>query len=326
MRDIARLAGVSQTTVSFVLNDNPNISVQESTRQAVFDSAAELGYEQARRKRRKSAIRTIGFLIDEVASSSLVAELFEGATDFANQYGCQLPVVITRGSQAAEEAALEAWRNTDLVGVVYSTIVTRPVTPGDKFRDINTVLLNCHAKTSDFISVLPGETLGGLRATTRLVEAECRDIIHITGESWLEATQKRIDGFYTGLATANIPADEGRVYCSTFSIQGGYDNLNAILSERDCPDGIFCGNDWIAQGVYQALVEHGHRPGLDVKIIGYDNLFFSEYMAPPLTTINLPYRDMAQLAIELLLDAESQSSTGPRQVKLPCNLVPRESA
>lgn len=325
MRDIAKMADVSQTTVSFVLNENSNVSILDTTKKAVLESAEKLGYVHPYRRLGKNSARTIGFLIDEVATSALMFDFLEGATDLANQYGYQLPVIITRGASSAEEAALDAWQHSDLAGVIYGSIVTCPVNPSDRFGEVNTVLLNCHAKEREFVSILPGETLGGLRATTRLIEAGCRDIIHITGEPWLEATQKRIDGFFTGLATANIAADDKGIFCSTFSIQSGYENMKKVLSDRTCPEGIFCGNDWIAQGVYQALAEAGIRPGVDVKLVGYDNLFFSQHMAPPLTTINLPYRDMGRMAVEMIVEAGKAPLKGPHEVKMPCQLIERES-
>ena len=326
MRDIAQHVGVSQTTVSFVLNENPNFSIQESTRNAVLKSAAALGYEQPKRKRRKSRLRIIGLLIDEIATSALMADLLDGVTEMANRHGCHVPTILTRGSNDAANSALNSWHDSDLLGIIYSSIVTGPVTISEEFKQTKTLLLNCHSAGPDFTSILPGETLGGISATSKLIDQGCRDIIHITGETWIEAVQKRANGFRTGLESANIDGADERIYHTTFNIRAGYETMKRLLSERPCPEGVFCGNDWVAQGVYQALIEQGHWPGKDVKIVGYDNLFFTEDMSPPLTTVNLPYREMGQLAVEMLVEAEGKTLPAPRQVKLPCDLVPRESA
>ncbi|MEM9128870.1 MAG: LacI family DNA-binding transcriptional regulator [Pseudomonadota bacterium] len=325
MRDIAQHVGVSQTTVSFVLNNNTNISIKQSTRDAVLKAADDLGYQLLNRRTRKANAPIIGLLIDEIATSVLMADIVEGVTAMANQHGYRAPIILTRNATSAAEAALQSWQFSELAGVVHASILTGKVTVPPIFRGSNTVLLNAYDEASEFPSILPSEVLGGLTATERLLEQGCTDIIHITGEAWIEAAEERKRGFYLGLASAGLNDGDDRVFHTTFMQSAGYEKLNQILQARPMPDGIFCGNDWIAQGVYQALIERGARPGEDVKVVGYDNLFFAASMSPPLTTVNLPYREMGQLAVQMVLERANAAERPASVVRVPCELVVRNS-
>lgn len=327
MTDVARVAGCSQSTVSVVLNQTPGIKISERTRRRVHAAIEELGYEYQHGKPagRTAESRQIAIVFDQMATSPEAVISMDGAREAAWQSGHVVSAFQTFNDPVMEPRTLEAVLHNQVDAIVYATIMTRKVTlPAVLAKSgVPVVLLNCYAEHTPFPTVLPGEVAGGHRATDTLIAAGHRRIAHITGEMWMDAAKDRLKGYRQALATADIPYDPALVREGNWQPSAGYQETNALLDLDSPPTAIFCSNDRMAIGCYEALKERGLKIPRDMSVIGYDDEEIARHLTPQLTTLLLPHREMGRWAVEHALAGPSPGRC--RATKLECPLIERES-
>lgn len=324
MKDVAIEAGVSQSTVSFVMNGRIDMGISDEARHRVIKSAEKLGYRPraAGRPPKHAAQAVIGLMFDEVATSSLATITIEGAQEQAWSQDVLLEVVMTGGDKSYEAAILRKWAADRVAGVIYASILTRKAEPPDGLGMHKSVLLNCYDEQGRFASVVPAERRGGEAATRLLIESGYRNIAFITGESWMEASGQRREGFERAMRAAGRELDQALVAEGNFMPSGGRTATLELMQRDRRPDAIFCANDWMAVGCYEALKELGLRPGVDVGVMGYDDQEIAQHLHPKLSTVLLPHREMGQWAVTHLL---SGAEVLLGQTRLECPLVRRQS-
>lgn len=333
MTDVARLAGVSQSSVSLVLNNMTGARISEATRRRVWDAVRQIGYQfEPRRQEPPPASgpvtrNLIGYLVDEISTSPHPVVSMDGAREAAWEHGCLLSVFATRGDPDLEAATIRMLaENPALVGIVYSTIFTRQVAVPEPLRGVSTILLNCYSGARDFSSVIPGEVAGGHTATERLIAAGHRRIGFINGEPWMDASRDRFRGYRQALATTDLPFDAHLVRAGDWGPSSGYTHTISLMSQARPPTAIFCANDLMAVGALEALSELGLRVPQDVAVLGYDDQEIAQHTRPGLTTVLLPNYEMGRWAVEhLISDVIHGRSSRLLQVKMDCILVERET-
>lgn len=334
MTDVAKAAGVSQSTVSMVLNNMPGARLSESTRATVMKVAMDMGYVHTRRgsvaapkEVNPTRNKLIGYLVDEISTSPHPVVSLDGARDAAWEHECLITVAVTRNDPEQTQASINMMLNhPDLMGVIYSTIFTREVEVPDALRQVPLVLLNCHSPGSRLPTVVPGEIGGGQAATAHLIAQGHRRIGFINGESWQEAAEDRFKGYRRALATADLPFDPALVRNGDWMSGSGFEHTLSLMQEARPPTAIFCANDLMAVGAIEALRQLGLRVPEDVSVMGYDDQEISRHTHPPLTTMVLPNYDMGRTAVELLLDSIDGTGNSRRQLlKVDCPLVERDS-
>ena len=169
-----------------------------------------------------------------------------------------------------------------LLGVIYGTILTRRVEPPAALLKHRTVLLNCYNADRRLPSVLPGDLVGGRVATERLIRAGCRRIALITGQQGLDATRDRLKGYRQALASHDIPFEAELIRPGNWEPSSGYAMTKHLMALDSPPDAIFCANDLMALGCYDALRELGLRVPDNVAVIGFDDREIAQSMRPPL--------------------------------------------
>ena len=325
MMDIAAHAGVSQATVSLILNESPGASFSVATRERVQKSASELGYQLVRRSGTSvpNESRYILFLADDFTSDPWMTLAYDGAREKALEMGINVTLNITRSREADSVIALHMPQS--VVGVVYGTILTRAITPPPRLLEGPTVLLNCYDEKRRLASVLPGDVAGGRTATEHLIKQGRKRIALINGQDGLDAPRDRLNGYRQALASHDLPIDPELIRPGNWEPSSGYEQTMALLALDNPPDGIFCANDMIAVGCYDALKESGLRIPKDVSVIGFDDREIAQFTRPPSTTLILPQFEMGRLAAELLLDSTAGMPERPNQLKVECPLVVRSS-
>jgi LacI family transcriptional regulator len=329
MTDVAREAGCSQATVSFVLNNAPGIKLSAETRQRVFDVARRLGYLaplSGASLKRETASPRIGFVVDQLATSPEAAIAIDGANAAARANGMIMMVAQTFNDPEIQAEVVSAFLEQGISCLVYMTIFTREVElPAEILAlDVPVFLLNCYTRQQSHPAVVPSEIAGGQRSTRHLVEHGHRRIATITGEIWMEAAQDRLKGYRRALATADIPFDPALVVEGNWSASAGYEGTRKLLALPDPPTAIFCQNDRTAIGCYEALKEAGLDIPRDMSVIGFDDEEISRHLHPRLTTSILPHRAMGQWIIEQLAEGARPAQRFPT-TKLECPLVERDS-
>ena len=334
MTDIARLAGCSQATVSFVLNKTPGIKLATETRERVIEAARSLGYAAPNFAHidvvNASAPATdgkIGFVVDQLATSPEAVVAIEGARQASWNAGNIILVAQTLNDPEMEPRTIRALAEQGISALIYMAIFTREVTLPQAVYDLDVpvILLNCYSADHAFPAVVPSEIAGGQHSTRHLIQHGHRRIGTITGEPWMEAAKDRLKGYRRALATADIPFDPALVIDGDWSASAGYEATKKLLALADQPTSIFCQNDRTAIGCYEALKEAGMRIPEDISVIGYDDEEISRHLHPQLTTSILPHRAMGRWAIEQLDMPPGGPGTRHPITKLECPLVERFS-
>ena len=329
MTDVARLAGVSQSSVSLVLNRMTGARISEATRERVQGAAEAVGYQLNPRRAAPDPLRprVIAYLVDEISTSPHPVVNVDGAREAAWEAGYLLQVYATRGDLELEVATVATARSDPLVvGAVYSTIFTREVAVPSGLAGLPLVLLNCYTSTGRVPSVVPGEVAGGFTATTRLLRAGHRRIGVVAGETWMDATRDRLKGHRQALATMDIAFDSDLVRFGDWLPDTGYRGTLELMRLPQPPSALFCMNDLMAIGALEALRELNRKVPEELALIGYDDQELARYTHPPLTTVLLPNYECGRTAVETLIPLiDGGAVRRPHLRKIECPLVERDS-
>lgn len=324
MKDVAQHSGVSQSTVSFVLNGLEDMRISRETRKRVMQAVEELGYRPRGAGRPPKSNRTglIGLMFDEIATSPFAAISIEGAQEEAWKNGLIVEIVMTGSDKSYEAEVLKKWSGDNAVGVIYGSILTRELVPPSGLARHHAVLLNCYDRNNSYSSVVPAERRGGEVATEALLAAGHRRIAFISGEPWMEASDQRMEGYERALRAARIPVDPSLIVEGNFLPSGGREATLKLMRGQTPPDAIFCANDLTAVGCYEALKELGEQVGKSVAVMGYDDQEIAQHLSPALSTVLLPHREMGQWCVEQLLEPHEPLIVTER---MKCPLVLRKS-
>lgn len=328
MMDVAKAAGVSQTTVSLALNGVEEARLPAATRKRVQEAARSLGYAFSRRssaREEESGASVICFVADEYASDPWCALALDGLREKASEHGLTIVAIVARGDEEIERAIREQVMRQTPIGLIFATIQTRRITPYEALSKVPTVLLNCYAADRSLPSIIPGELVGGYTATRHLIEAGHRRLGHIHGQPWMDASRDRLKGYRRALSEADIPFELDLVRPGTWEPSAGYEQTLALLDLDQPPTAIFCANDLMALGCYDALKERGLRVPEDMSVIGYDDREIAQFMRPPLTTVLLPHFEIGLQAAEMIVDLAYSALDHRPQVKVECPLIERQS-
>ena len=208
-----------------------------------------------------------------------------------------------------------------VLGVIYGSILTREVRPPDALARHVAVLLNCHDADGRYPSVVPAERRGGEIATAALIAEGQKRIAFISGEPWMEASDQRMEGYERALRAARTPVDPSIIVEGNFLPSGGREATLKLMHAGPRPDAIFCANDLMAVGCYEALKELGERPGETIAVMGYDDQEIAQHLSPPLSTVLLPHREMGQWCVQRILSGAGKVT----QERMICPIVLRQS-
>jgi LacI family transcriptional regulator len=327
MRDVAELAGVSQSTVSFIVNQrDAEIGISEETRARVLAAIESSGYRLnlAARGLRLQRFRTFGVVTDSIASSPFAGRTLLGAQDVAWENDHLLLMVNTGANRAIETSAVQSLIDRGVDGLLYAAERWREIELPRGFDSAPSVLVNCWYSGDRRVSaVVPCEVEGGRQAAAELILHGHRHLAFLGGTGTDPSTVEREQGFRQAMADARLPV-QSRWVCpdGDYGIRSGYELAARLYrdgSSGPLPTGLVCGNDRMAVGAIVALLEQGLRVPADVSVIGYDDQeSLAEAFVPALTTVSIPHYEMGRAAVEhLLRSALSQSAADSQAATIP---------
>jgi LacI family transcriptional regulator len=331
MKDVAELASVSRTTVSFVINDVPNSNIPEETQDRVRSAVKELGYRPnaIAKGLRSQTTETIGFISDLIATTPHAGRIIQGAQEMAWENEKLILLVNTDGNQKMKNAAVNMMLDRRVDGIIYATMFHRKVTPPESLLQVPAVLLDCFVENKSITSIVPDEIRGGREATTHLIKNGHRRIAFLNNIDQIPATIGRLEGYRKALADHQIPYREELVTASISDPSGGYDSTMKMMKISDPPTALFCFNDRMAMGAYDAIKKLGLSIPNDVAVIGFDNEeLIAAHLHPALTTMALPHYEMGRWAISYLLqqiEKQEAQPANPVQQIMKCPLIERDS-
>lgn len=320
MIDVARRAGVSQTTVSLVLNNIAGVRIAETTREHVIETARILGYSPGPLLHELKAehVPIVGVLINEI-SSAYPIDIIDGLHVSARAAAMQLAVFVTDGVVELEAEALKSLRRLGAEKVIYANTFTAAVHPTEELRDFRHVYVNCFRNDGSGTAVIPGERAAGFAAAQYLIHTGCKRLATITGDEWHSSAQRRLSGFRRGAKAGGLSLEPAYIKHCDWGHRRGREAMMELLALPNPPDAVFCQNDMLARGALAAIHEAGLRAPDDISVLGLDDREFARDLG--LSTMLLPHAEMAERAFSIL--------TSPRQLDLPvtislrCRLIQR---
>jgi LacI family transcriptional regulator, galactose operon repressor len=331
IRTVAQRAGVSIKTVSRVMNDPA--SVAEPTRLRVIEAADALNFvpDQRARAMRSGRSGVVGFLTDLIATTPYSVDIVRGVEDGLAERGISLLIGNTDNRPGGLPAILRSFRASRVEGIVFAAMYHRQA---DDFGTVHVghgVLVNCFTTVAKLPTVLPDEEAGGYLVGAHLLGLGHRRIAYLTLWAGIEATRLRRAGLERAFAEAGVPfpADlvaAGQTHTVHFDQGEAFAAALALLSRKDRPTAVFCGNDEMALQVYNAAAALGLAIPSELSVVGYDDYrLFSEGLRPSLTTVALPYQEMGRIAADLLLKHINGTQTEGETIRVPGPLVERLS-
>lgn len=330
-QDVADLAGVSRTTVSFVLNKEKRASISEDTRQKVFDAIDQLGYipnvtAQALASRTAKAIGLVMTRSPQyIASDTFLPQIIGGLLDVVKKNHLSLLIEwVESGEQITVYRKLIQAKHID--GMILLT--PRQDDPGLKeleSLEVPAVLMGTLPETN-LSSVDLDNRAAAKMIVEHLIERNHHQIACITnaGLSFSSANE-RLLGYQDALADAGIPYDEALVRYADFDPQSGYDCMTTLLDGVPKFSAVFVASDNVAMGALSAIRTRGLNIPTDLSVVGFDDIPWARFASPPLTTVHLPAQKLAQSACLLLLDLLKSEPVQVRHQKIESELIIRES-
>jgi LacI family repressor for deo operon, udp, cdd, tsx, nupC, and nupG len=327
IKDIAARAGVSIATVSHALR-NPG-RVSEATRIKVLEAAAAIGYtpNNLAVSLRTARSGNIVAIIPDVADS-YNSGIIKAIEKVAHSRGYSVLLGDTQGSPEREREFAAMTRSRQADGIILMShripfnLGEGQVKPGDLPPLVN----GCEFTGCDaFPTVSVDDVQAAIDATRHLIGYGHRRIAAITGDMQSTSSRDRLTGYRRAMEEAGIPFDESLVVYGEYSVQCGEKAAERLLLQKERPTAIFCFSDEIALGCMYTLRQHGYAVPGDISVMGFDDIPFAKYFAPPLTTIAQPVDEIGATCATLLLDLIDGKRPERMRHFLPHRLVIRES-
>lgn len=327
MKDIARKAGVSTSTVSHVINKNRYVS--DAIRSRVELAIAELKYTPSALARsfKRQETKTIGMLVTR-SNNPFFSEIVQGVERGCYEVGYQLVLCHTENNKQRmlNNIANLLERRVDGLLVLCSETHTIPEDIFTSLPDLPMVVMDWMPFSGTCDIIRDNSWLGALMAVNHLVSQGHTKIAIITGPQNNSQALPRLQGYHHAMEQNGLlPCPEYQIEGS-FEFESGYKAAQQLLMLNEPPEAIFCGNDAMAIGAYRAVYEVQRIVGQDIALIGYDDIELAQYVCPPLTTIHQPKDELGQLAIETLLYRIQNKQSKPRILTLTPYLVERASS
>lgn len=337
LKDIAKEANVSISTVSRILNQDPTRKANEETIARVFEAAERLGYFS----QKLASARALGIANNGQKTYSVACILMSEHESYVSPFFSALMTgiqqeIITQGPRFPHNFFVTSIKDPGFIHFLESTTLDCAImlgrtteeniryleekVPNLVYAGVNKVGLGidevvCDARTAvsvgvEYLIELGHTEIGFLGPTRRKHQV---------------FNEHRYDGYLDALSRHNIPVDDAFIIDTILTAADGYENMRTLINSNMLPTAIVCGNDTVAMGVMKALDEYSIDVPGDISVMGFDNIDTASYLKPALTTIDIPKRELGRLAVKVLVDRLESGRTYPLHVELPFTLLKRAS-
>lgn len=329
IQHIADLAQVSRSTVSRVLNDHP--SVRSAVRQRVLQVINEQGYapQAAARSLASKRTNTLGLLIPRSATfifaDPFFGQIIQQMTETCTSRGYYLLFSMATGSieQDFYKRVLQS-RSVDGLLMVSSDI-DDPILPLLIKDNLPLMLIGDHPYLKPMNWVDTENRQGACNAVNHLLKLGHRRIATIAGPQQMNAAIDRYNGYKQALLEAYMPIQPELVVYGDYSQESGYTTMNRLLGLDAPPTAVFAANDMMAIGALRAIHEAELAVPGDIALVGFDDVPMAAFANPPLSTVRQPIAEMGAMATSLLIDQLEGISAPNAYVRVPTQLVVRQS-
>lgn len=325
--DVAKLAGVSKTTVSRVINNQEPI--RTSTREKIINAMKILDYSPNyfAKGMRTNKTMTIGIVVPDIANS-FYTEMLRGIEDITGSENFMNIICSTNESADKELWYLENLSNRSIDGLIMCTWSKEQGNQNylEKLGQRIPIVFMDYIMKSDPVSYVITDGFNSSRFTTNyLIGIGKKKIAYIRSSSRLSAGYERFLGYETALMDNNIIMDKSIIFEGEYHKNSGYTGAEYFMDLAHPPDAIMAASDIMAIGAILYLKEHGIRIPEDVSVIGYDNMELCTLVDPALSTISQPIRRLGKTAAEILIHCISDCAYPKQQIVLDNELIIRRS-
>lgn len=331
-RDVATRAGVSRTTVSFVLNGVTKANISEETRDRVLAAAEELGYvpDAAAQALASGRAQTIGLVFSQstLYSTSATAhmQIIEGLMEVARQSGVRL-LIDSVGQADSAETYVKLTHTKRIDGLILLNPRADDHALHDLVNDDFPIILLGYLPDIKACSIDFDNRGGARTAVEHLLTLGHTRIGLITyAPITFTGAAERLQGYQDALGAAGIVFDESLVRYGNFEASSGFDAAKSLLEMPTPPTALFAASDIIAFGVLAAIHQRGLIIPDDMAVVGFDDHPLAQFTIPPLTTMQISFEDMGRRAGLMLLEHIQNKVEPGRHVRLDAKLVVRASS
>ena len=327
--DVAKLAGVSRTTVSFVLNDVPGVKITDETRQRVLQAARELNYypTAAARSLASGKTKRIGLVLGEgkkrLSADAFLPAFLQGITASVRRRGFLLVLQMAE-DMPSHEAYVRLIREQQVDGLILSGPRSDDPLLLELAEDEFPLILHGRLGNCGMPWVDVDNQAGAHQAVTYLIGLGHRRIGFISNAPLpYSAAQARFEGYKQALMESEIPLQDELVRTAAFMPETGQVAMRELLALPERPTAVFAASDVVAIGVMSAIQAAGFKIPEDIAVVGFDDIFLAAHTQPPLTTVRVPAYGLGWTAAELLISLIQGDEASP--VTLETELVIRDS-
>lgn len=301
IKDIAKEANVSVTTVSRVLNNKPDVNYK--TKQKVLQVIKKLNYNPngIARGLVLQKTYTIGLIIPDICNPYF-PEVARGVQDQAKKLGYSVILYNSDNNKQSEIEAIQLLKSKQVDGIILSLSVSNSEEL-DQLEKNNFPVVQIDRKISgsNSPSVTIDNILSAYNATEYLLQLGHTRLAHITGNLGTKTGQDRLQGFQSALQAYGLDGNPIYIREGNYSKDSGYLEMKALLELKQRPTAIFAANDLMALGAYEAIFDAGLKISEEIAIIGHDDIDVASLIRPGLTTMSQPTYNLGQIAAKMLI-------------------------
>ncbi|NLZ67940.1 MAG: LacI family transcriptional regulator [Spirochaetales bacterium] len=326
LKDIAQSTGFSINTVSRALRDDKNISVQ--TKAKICEKAKDLNYipNAIASSLRSASSKTLG-VISADSFNPFFSEVIGGIENSASQYGYHILIGSTDEILKKEVSLVNMFYSRKIDGLLVIPVYDNSEEHLKLYQNLSIpyIFLGRYIKGLEHHSVLHNDVVGQKNVFDYLLDKGHKKILYIAGPKKVSNTFDRIEGLRQSYAVHDIALDDKYIVHAYGHIEDGYAVMNQALNRGLDFTAIVCFNDMMAMGALKSLSENDLKVPKDVELVGYDNLYMSQFMQPSLTTVDVPKFSLGFNATERLIRHIEEPTLEYKTIELPTRMVFRET-
>lgn len=311
IKDIARKAGVSHTTVSRALNGNP--SIPDKTSVLIRDIAEEMGYlpSAAARGLKTRHTRALGVLVNRI-DNPYFGEILQGIEDAVKDAGYGIFIASSFMNPKHEKSIIQAFSEHRVDGVIIGSVPVNQESYNllDQYG-IPAVVINNQSHRNHKYTISHDDFYGAQQVTRHLLDLGHQRIAYIGNKRASKINNNRLRGLKHEFLAADLAFNpDFALHQPGGEIEDGFTGIEELLKKQADISAVFCFNDLTAIGALHYLIRNGIRVPEDISIVGFDNIRYSAYTNPPLTTFDQPKRSIGTEAAKMLMDLVKQTVSG----------------
>ncbi|AKL94818.1 transcriptional regulator [Clostridium aceticum] len=326
IKDIARIANVSTTTVSKIVNNKID-DIGDATVAKVRKIIKEENYTPNRLARSMvlKKTKTVGLIIPDV-QNPYFTKLVRGAEDAANERGYNIFFCNTDDDLDKEISYMNMLIEKQVDGIVLAGASHRDKKREKEYKlSIPVVVVDRDVNFTNIAGEISIDNLqGAYDALNHLISLGHTEIIYISGSLGIKPTTERLEGYKKAHVDHGLVYKEENIFFGDYSSEFG-EQIVAEVVKNKAATGIFCGNDMIALGVIKGLTRRGYKIPEDISVVGFDDISLASLMTPELTTIRQPSYAIGSKAINTLIDLVEKKKVDAEKLVLKTELVIRET-